>query len=311
MEARISWITDQLGYIDVTPSQLGESFIYAYIISGERGTIIIETGPTSTAARIANTLKEEGLDQGLVHIIVTHIHLDHGGGAGTLAKLLPSSIVYVHPRGYRHLLDPSKLWEASRAALDWLADVYGKPEPVPEQQLVQTKNGAEIDLGSAIATIIHTPGHASHHQSVLVDLGGERVLFTGDSAGMYDPGTGVVVPTTPPPFRYDLYMESVQKQLEQQPHRLGFTHVGVASKGVTVLQKHIEQMKRWYEIALEMLREDMETNASKLLDMIASRDEDTARYLELYGERGHARLLLELSVQGLINYIREKMVQSR
>ncbi len=298
---RVTWLTDRLGYVDVTPEELGSGFIYAYVVQGDRGVAVIETGPTSSAEVLVEALRSEGLAEGVVHVVVTHIHLDHGGGAGTVARLLPTARIYVHPRGYRHLLNPSKLWEASKAALGWLAEVYGEPEPVPEHQLVETTDGAELELGGVTVRVIHTPGHASHHQSVLVDIGGERILFTGDSAGFYDPSTGAVAPTTPPPFRYDAYMESLERQIALRPHSLAFTHAGMAKHGTELLQRHVEQARLWYSVVREAVEEGVRDPA-KVLDMILERDEMARRYVE--SQRGeHARLLLLLSVQGYIEYV--------
>ncbi len=300
--ATVTWITDRIGYVDVTPEEVGKDFIYSYIVQGDRGVAVIETGPTSSAEALAEALEAEGLAEGVIHVIVTHIHLDHGGGAGRLAKLVPTARIYVHPRGYRHLLDPSKLWEASRKALGWLAEVYGEPEPVPSEQLIETADGMEIDLGGVTLHVIHTPGHASHHQSVLADIGGERILFTGDSAGFYDPSTGAVAPTTPPPFRYDAYVASLERQISLRPHTLAFTHIGVARHGEELLQKHVEQVRTWYQIVREKLLQGVEDPA-KILEAIAEKDEMTRKYLA--SRRGrHHDLLLQLSVLGFIEYVK-------
>ncbi len=297
--AQIVWLTDRLGYVDVTPEELERPFIYSYVVEGDRGILVVETGPTTTVAKLVEALRSEGLAEGVVHVIVTHIHLDHGGGAGRLVKLIPTARVYVHPKGYKHLLNPAKLWEASKAALGWLADVYGEPEPVPQENLIETVDGSEIDLGGVVVRVVHTPGHASHHQSVLVDIGGERILFVGDSAGLYDPSTGGIAPTTPPPFRYESYIASLQRQVSLKPHRLAFTHIGVARHGTDLLQKHIEQTKLWRRVVEEELGKGNRDPAA-ILERILEVDEAARAYVK--GQEGeHTKLLLQLSVQGFIN----------
>ncbi len=301
---RVVWLSDRLGYVDVTPEELGSSFIYAYVVEGDRGVLVVETGPTASAELLAEALESEGYTEGVVHVVVTHIHLDHGGGAGRLARLVPTARIYVHPRGYPHLRDPSKLWRASKAALDWLADVYGEPEPVPEEQLIETGDGAEIELGGVTARVLHTPGHASHHQSVLVDIGGERILFPGDSAGFYDPGTGAVAPTTPPPFRFDAYVASLERQIMLRPHRVAYTHAGVAKHGLELLQRHAEQVRTWRRVVEEELSRGVE-DPERILERLSDEDEMTRRYLESRSGR-HTRLMLVLSVLGFVDELRTR-----
>jgi hydroxyacylglutathione hydrolase len=294
----IVWLSDRLGYVDVTPRELNHPFIYSYVVVGDYGILVVETGPVSSVDRLVDALKAEGYTETRIHVVVTHVHLDHGGGAGRLAKLLPSARIYVHPRGYQHLKLPTRLWHASKQALGWLAEVYGEPEPVPENQLVETSDGAVIELGGVTARIVHTPGHASHHQSVLVDMGDERLLFSGDSAGLYDPASGAIAPTTPPPFRYEAYVSSLERQVSLRPDRIAYTHLGVAKRGLELLQKHVEQVRLWRDVVADEVRKG-NTDPERVLDRIIEVDELTRRYVSSIGER-HTRLLLALSVLGFI-----------
>ncbi|MET1102287.1 MAG: MBL fold metallo-hydrolase, partial [Pyrodictiaceae archaeon] len=263
-----------LEYIDVTPGGLGIPFIYSYLYRSGDSLLVVETGPQSMVDVLAGELKKrvrEGVRR--LHVFVTHIHLDHGGGVGGLLESLEGlnveAKVYVHPRGVKHLVDPSKLWEASKQALGWLAEVYGKPVPAPKDKLVATSDGMVVEVGGAKAIVVHTPGHASHHQSLLLETKGERILFTGDSMGLYAPEVNATVPTTPPPFRYELYLESIRKQSRLRPTRLAFTHRGVG--GPELIERHEAQTMMWRDIILEELKHGTRS-PEKILERLRTED---------------------------------------
>ena len=164
----IQRINDYIFMIDLKPANI-EQFIGSYILKGEK-TAIIECGPTSS---IENLLK--GLDklkinrEDINYVMVSHIHLDHGGGAGALLKHLPNAKLIVHPRGIPHLANPQKLWMQARQVLGKIAEIYGEPFSVPVERMVPAKDGMNVDLGNGIEIrVIETLGHASHHVSCLL-----------------------------------------------------------------------------------------------------------------------------------------------
>ncbi len=292
--------------VDVTPSGVGVEFIYSYIIAGPSRVLVVETGPQSSAESLAEFMETRGLLEGEVVVAVTHIHLDHGGGAGGFARRAAGKAksvkVYVHPKGHRHLLDPSKLWQASRQALGWVAEVYGEPLPVPSEALEATSDGQAIDIDGARALFIHTPGHASHHQSVLVEAGGERILFTGDSAGMYLPEAEAVTPTTPPPFRYTSYLSSLSKQEALKPTVLAYTHRGLARP--EILAKHREQVILWRRTLETLLASKPYVGEEEALNAILEVDPLTKRYVEESGMPALIEILITLSIRGFIEDIK-------
>ncbi|MEB3844813.1 MAG: MBL fold metallo-hydrolase [Desulfurococcales archaeon] len=235
----------EITVLDVTPSMWGDELIASYLITaGEGGRILVETGPKGSVDRLLSQLDAMGVDS-IDAIIVTHIHLDHAGAAGYLARKYNAK-VYVHPRGAKHLASPGRLWSASRQVLGEVAEVYGEPDPIPEEFLVPVGDGQRLSLGGATIRVVHTPGHASHHMSLLLEEHG--ILFTGDSAGVSIVWEGhrIRIPTTPPPFRLEMYLSSIDKMLSLSPSRVAPTHYGFDPKpAVEYLVEHKRMVERW------------------------------------------------------------------
>ncbi len=225
--------------IDSTPE--GEGIVSVYLVVGERYSALIDAGPSNGSSRVIEFVG--GLGLSVDYIVLTHVHIDHGGGAGVLSKTLGSR-VYVHPRGLRHVVDPGYLWEQSKQALGPIALYYGEPTPVESSKAFQVEDGALVDLGGATLKIIHTPGHASHHLSVyLVE---EGLMFTGDSAGVVVDGS-VRVPTTPIPLKPKLYIESLERMIAERPKRVAVAHYGIVEDGLGYLRWHLEEMRLWLD----------------------------------------------------------------
>lgn len=297
---RITRVADTLYCVDVTPPELGVPFICSYVVASQGELAVIETGPTSTADLLAETLREIGGE--VKAIIPTHIHLDHGGGVGSLLRRLEGAKAYVHPRAVKHLVNPDKLWAAARDALGWLAEVYRAPEPVPSERLVATEDGMEVGIGNLALRIIHTPGHASHHQSVLL---GDGTLFVGDSAGIYVASEDYVVPTTMPVIRLDLYLKSLDKQIALNPSRLAYTHYGVAEGGVELLRRHKAQVEAWIKGVSEAL-DSGDDSYESVLGRIKQYDPEAEKLARIMDMSRAYEILVRLSVEGLVMEIRRR-----
>jgi glyoxylase-like metal-dependent hydrolase (beta-lactamase superfamily II) len=226
--------------------------ICSYILTGPN-PVLVETGPTNSVPNLIAAIAETGVKpEAIQYIAVTHIHLDHGGGAGTLLKHLPNAKVLVHPRGATHLIDPERLWPSSQSVLGYVSEVFGKPEPVPKDRVVPITEGA-IDLGDGgKLSVIETVGHASHHLSFQESFNGR--VFPGDAAGTYLAECCVVVPTIPPPFYLDSALASLDKLIALNPSVLYFTHFGKAENAVNRLRAYQEQLKLWVKVAEEGLK---------------------------------------------------------
>ena len=168
----------------------------------------------------------------LATVVVTHIHLDHAGGAGDIAAMFPAAQIVVHQRGARHLADPSRLMASARMVYgDALERLFGVLAPVPAERIVALDDIGTVDLGGGRRLDSHySPGHAKHHVGLVDSDTGD--LYVGDAAGVYLPETGDVRPATPPPdFDLQTALASLRKFAALQPARLLFSHYGPVTAG--------------------------------------------------------------------------------
>ncbi len=192
-------------------------------------TYVVDPGPPSSVDALVAALRELGL-QRLDLILLTHVHLDHGGCTARLLQAWPGAKVVCHPAGRPHLLDPAKLWAGSRQVLGAKADVYGEPAPVPAAALADDDPSSDLAARHGILTI-PTPGHAPHHVAY---VDGDD-LFLGECAGTFSTlGQGPLAPdyylrpATPPRFRPATAQASLDRllALDPLPPRLRFAHHG-------------------------------------------------------------------------------------
>jgi glyoxylase-like metal-dependent hydrolase (beta-lactamase superfamily II) len=249
---RVTKLEEHIDLIDVETACI-ENFIASYVLRG-KSTAIVETGPTSSVPNLLSGLKKLDVQlDDVAYVAVSHIHLDHGGGAGTLLKSLPNAKVVVHPRGAPHLANPEKLWQQSREVLGKITELYGAPEPVPPERIITAEDGTTFDLGKGVKLeVVETLGHASHHQSYYETLGGG--VFPGDAAGIYLREFDAIVPTTPAPFRLDGALAALDKLINLKPKALYYSHFGEASNPVGKLHMYGDQLRLWGRIAQEGVR---------------------------------------------------------
>jgi len=278
------------------------NLICSYIIKGTAPTIV-ESGPTSSIPNLVSGLEELNIRfEDVEYVAITHVHLDHGGGAGTLLKFLPNAKVLVHPRGMQHLINPERLWQSAQAVLGDVSEIFGKPEPVPKERIIPVTEGSfDLDDGAEL-TAIETLGHASHSLSFHESLNGG--IFPGDAAGTYFPEFDVVMPTTPPPFHLEAELASLDKLISLKPTALYYSHFGKASNGVQRLKDYKVQLQLWARIAEEGVRENQ--SLEEIRDRIIVEDmvmRQLADYLKSH--RIYSKTALGNSVQGFIDYARQ------
>jgi len=279
-----------------------KNLICSYVIKGAK-TILVESGPTSSVPRLVSGLKELNINfEDVEYVAVTHVHLDHGGGAGTLLKFLPNAKVLVHPRGMPHLINPERLWPSSQAVLGFVSEIFGKPEPVPKERIITVTEGS-FDLDDdAKLKVIETLGHASHNLSFHESFNGG--VFPGDAAGTYFPEFDVVMPTTPPPFHLAAAIASLDKLISLKPTVLYYSHFRKASNGVKRLKDYKLQLQLWAKIAEEGVRKNQ--SLEEIRDKIIAEDKvmrQLADYLKSH--RIYSRTALRNSVQGFIDYAKQ------
>ena len=199
-----------------------ERSIGSYLLDTEDGPALFDCGPSTTIAALKAGLDAEGLRLADVrHLLLSHIHLDHAGAAGTLVREHPGLQVHVSEIGAPHLVDPARLERSARRLYgDAFDPLWGELAPVPEENVHVV---GELVLGLAC---FPTPGHASHHVSYLDDDG---TLYAGDAAGVrIQPGRYVIPPTPPPEFDLEVWQRTVDEMERRGPERLALIHFGVA-----------------------------------------------------------------------------------
>jgi glyoxylase-like metal-dependent hydrolase (beta-lactamase superfamily II) len=214
--------------------------------------VLVETGSQSSVPVVLDALAALGVGaDDLAGIVVTHIHLDHAGGVGDLARAFPRATVYVHPVGARHLVDPSRLVaSAGRVYGDALDSLYGRLDPTPAERIRVLEDGDEIAVGPGRSlAAVHSPGHASHHLALHDSQSG--VLFAGDAAGVRLPDVGVLRPATPPPdFDLDLAVQSLRSFAARRPAKLALAHFGVLDGDpAEVLDEAEHALREWAAVA--------------------------------------------------------------
>jgi len=280
-----------------------ENFIAAYVLKEDK-VAVIETGPASSIPNLLAGLQEIGIpNEAVDYVMVSHIHIDHAGGAGTLLENLPNAKLLLHKRGASHMVNPEKLWIHSREALREIVDLYGPIQPVPENRIVIQEDGTIIDLGEHVKLqVIETLGHASHHQSFYEKE--SRTLFLGDAGGIYLEKLDAVIPTTPPPLRLEMKLGSLEKLIRLEPKLLCYTHFGQADNAVSRLQAYAEQLKLWAKIVSGSTErnDDSETVYTKIMEQ----DPSMKRAEEFIRRHVMLRQSVVLqSVRGFIQYFKK------
>ncbi len=204
-----------------------------YLLETESGLAVIETGVNASADRIMQVIAQRDRSGDEVsHIIVTHVHLDHAGGAGLLMEMLPHATLVVHPRGARHMIDPSRL-EASARLVYGDAEferMFGAPVPVPEERVRLMEDGEDLEVGGRRLHFIDTPGHARHHFCVWDEH--SRGWFTGDTFGIsyreLDTANGPFIFPTTTPIQFDppALIASMERMMARSPKSMYLTHFG-------------------------------------------------------------------------------------
>ena len=227
-----------------------------YLIDAPNPTLI-ECGPAVSIERVIDALSSLGMSPAdLAYLVVSHIHLDHAGGAGDVLAAFPSAKVVVSEVGARHLVDPTRLNASSRRVYGDLMDtVYGDCTPVDADRVVAAVDGDVLDLGNGRRLdIFFTPGHAKHHIAALDSDTG--ALFVGDSVGVKMPGMRVIRPATPPPdFNLEQSFTTLGRYRSLSPSAIYLAHYGLVDPPLEALEEASDQLRAWAQTAEAAWRE--------------------------------------------------------
>jgi hydroxyacylglutathione hydrolase len=307
-------ITDYEHGISAIDSGFGRPLLDAIhlIVEGDRAALV-DTGTNASLPIVLDALEAKGLSPEQVdYVILTHIHLDHAGGAGALMRVLPSARLTVHPRGARHMADPARLVAGTVAVYGeaQARQMYGEILPIPAERILETPEGAAIRLAGRDLAFLDTPGHARHH--VCIRDGRSGHIFAGDMFGLsyreldvY--GRQFVFPTTTPvQFDPAAMHASIDRLLALRPEAIYLTHYGqvrdVARLGADLhrlIDAHVEA-------ALHHRGAGAERHARIKAELVGILHDEARRHGWRMAPDGLLRLMaldVELNAQGLVSWL--------
>ena len=232
-------------------------FDAAYLIVENGRGAFIDCGTHYAVPRMLAALDETGMTPADVDwLILTHVHLDHAGGAGELIAHLPNAKLVVHPRGARHMIDPSQLWAGASAVYGAavMEQTYGRLRPIPAERVIEAPDGHVIDLAGRPLLCIDTPGHAKHHFCVYDERA--KVCFTGDTFGLsyreFDTASGpFILPTTSPvQFDPEALHASIRRLVALESTAMYLTHYGRVEQVKKLADQLHEQIDAMVALAL-------------------------------------------------------------
>jgi len=203
----------------------------AHLITDSGSAAFVDVGTNGSVPYLLAALAELGIArESVAYLLLTHVHLDHAGGAGALMRELPNAHAVLHPRGAPHMIDPSRLIAGSKAVYgeQRFAQLYGELVPIPRERVRVAADGERISLGARTLELIHTPGHAMHHYMV-VDAA-HASIFSGDTFGIaYPPlatprGSFITPSTVPTQFDPEQHLASIDRMLEFHPESVYLMH---------------------------------------------------------------------------------------
>ena len=273
----------------------------AYLIKGPKPALI-DCGYASSYKEVLAGMAEMGvMPSDLRYLIPTHVHLDHAGAAGRLMKEMPNAQVIAHEKTTPHLVDPAKLVESSTMVFGKaIMDLYGLPDPIPAERITSVGEEYHLDLGEGMsATMTHTPGHAPHQISIMLDE--SRALLTADAVGIVYPDMTALIPTTPPPsFRPGELVASVGKLRQMAPSALLVPHFGMRKDTDWVFDQTVELVQSWVEQVKELWKKGGE------LDDRTEKMEGQVKRSADFGELPiYAKVSVRTSVMGILNYLKK------
>jgi glyoxylase-like metal-dependent hydrolase (beta-lactamase superfamily II) len=292
---------DERTYIIDTMSVGRPGVVAAYLIHGKENALIDMGYASSSPTVLKDVEASEASAEGVHYLLPTHVHLDHSGACAAIAHHFANAAIRVHPKGERHLVDPTMLWEgATKLFGAELMQLYGKPQALNGNRVKAIYDNEKIMLGNGLVLrCIWTPGHASHHLSY--ELEGTGSIFTGDAVGIKYPAFPVLIPTTPPTsFNLEAAITSLQRLKQLRPKRLLTPHFGVIPDAVSSIDANIQSLHDWIARIREMVRSG---SSSELI--VSNLTEETRH--EIAGFNGdvpdYVRLSIKVSVLGAIGYM--------
>ncbi len=277
-----------------------EGLVAAYLLPHEGGWSLLETGPASCRSTLLQGLAAAGVAPSEVRrVFVTHIHLDHAGGMGSVVEDLPRAEFYAHVLGVPHLVDPTRLVASARRTWGAAADpLWGPIVPVPVPRIHPLRGGERFPLTGGELEVIATPGHAKHH--LAFHDSGLRGVFAGDGAGVRLEGSSHVRPAVPPPdLDLDQLFASLEAMARTNPRFVLLSHFGPTPDGPAGLRAYRAAVTAWHDVALGAARE------SSSVEYVARRLREYDESTRATAEPTDRALLVsgyDIAAQGFLRY---------
>lgn len=297
-KAEIQQIDESLFMVTLCPPMTGfKKFISAWVFTGKE-KFVVDVGPSVTSASLVQALQTLGI-RTLDYILLTHIHIDHAGGIGEMARFFPTTPIVCHKTGSPHLIDPTRLWEGTVKTLGAVGRAYGPIMPVSADRFVD----ASLFSSDLIQPLI-TPGHAVHHVSYLMG----KHLFAGEAGGVcleLSSGHTYLRPATPPRLFLDTAVESIDALRAQNPAVIHYGHYGSRKNAVEMLTMHKRQLLHWEQVIGTVLRHTGPESIEEIcLKNLLEKDSCLSGFHHLEGTvQKRERGFLKNSIRGFIGYL--------
>jgi glyoxylase-like metal-dependent hydrolase (beta-lactamase superfamily II) len=289
-------VHEDLYYVDTGMYEV-EEYGSVYVVDAERPALV-DTGIGADREHVLDAIEAAGLAPADIEVIaLTHVHLDHAGGAGYLVEACPSATAYIHDIGAPHLADPERLWAGTKAAVGDQIEFYAEPKSVPEARIETIADGDDLDLGDRELRVHYAPGHAPHQ--VVFEAPWASAVFTADAAGIYTPATDGLHVTSPPPnFDLEGALADVARVQRLDPEWLLYGHFGPTRTGDR-LGEYADLLGEWVAaVATERAeRSDDEAVIDHFVEAVETPD--------VWSER-KARAEVAMNVRGVLRYLDER-----
>ena len=298
-----SKVDSNLYLIPLDQKMIGfRNFIAAWLYKSDELTFLVDPGPKYSINQLMNILKEINVHQ-IDYILLTHIHIDHAGGAGVILEHFPQAKVVCHSKAVEHMTSPEKLWQGSLKVLGDIAEAYGEIMPVPANRIGYL-NRIETNAGNINA--IETPGHAVHHLSFQF----KHYLFAGEVVGVaHCMEEGIYTrPATPPRFKLKTSLASIDKVIPLDISMICFGHHGFRTDTKAALKEARGQLLIWIEIIKKQLKNGKQNLTARTITALKNEDSAFANIKYLPEDIQQRELyFVGNSINGMSEYLQKEV----